>query len=124
MLDYYQDYYQGDLGGFDPRTEAYRRRTSRFQEMAAGDAPTDEALSTLNRLAGDIAHGFNDLLTTINGNSSLALRTLDPGHPVRQYLLEIQDAGERAASFTRQLLEFEAGSVLSRRLGEKSSAQA
>lgn len=104
MQDAYQVYYQGNLAGFDPRTEAYRRKTSRFQEMASGDAPTDESLSSLGQVAGGIAHGFNDLLTAINGNCSLALRALEADHPARRYLLEIQDAGEKAADFTRKLL--------------------
>lgn len=124
MQDTYQDYFQGNLVGFDPRTEAYRRRTSRFQEMASGDAPTDETLTTLNRLTGGIAHGFNDLLTAINGNCSLALRTLEEGHPARRYILEIQEAGEKAADFTRQLLAYDAPYGYGSQRGEKASAPA
>lgn len=124
MQDTYQDYFQGNLVGFDPRTEAYRRRSSRFQQMASGDAPTDEALTILNQVTGSIAHGFNDLLTAISGNCSLALRSLEEGHPARRYLLEIQEAGEKAADFTRQLLAFDPQADFDSRRGVKSSARA
>lgn len=65
-----------------------------------------QALSTAGRLASGIAHDFNNLLTAITGYSGLALSTLSTANPVRQDIEEIQRAGDRGASLTRQLLAF------------------
>lgn len=65
-----------------------------------------ERLDSIGKLAGSIAHDFNNLLTAIIGNADLALRALEPGHPVRADLAEILDVARRASSLTRQLLSF------------------
>ncbi|HXE58474.1 MAG TPA: ATP-binding protein, partial [Gemmatimonadales bacterium] len=58
------------------------------------------------RLAGGVAHDFNNLLTAMLGHADLVLAELPAGHPVRTDVEEIQRAGQRAASLTRQLLAF------------------
>jgi PAS domain S-box-containing protein len=65
-----------------------------------------QKLESLGRLAGGIAHDFNNLLTIINGYSDLLIRGLDPQHPLRRGLSEIQNAGTRGAELTQQLLAF------------------
>ncbi len=65
-----------------------------------------ERLDSIGKLAGSISHDFNNLLTAIIGNAEIALRTLEPDHPVRDDLLEILDVARRASSLTRQLLSF------------------
>jgi two-component system CheB/CheR fusion protein len=66
----------------------------------------------VGRLAGGIAHDFNNLLTGILGYSSLLVDTLADNAPAVQQVLEIQKAGERAASLTRQLLAYSRRQVL------------
>jgi CheY-like chemotaxis protein len=63
-------------------------------------------MESLGRLAGGIAHDFNNLLTVINGYSDWMLREIEPGHPLRERLVEVRGAGERCAELTQQLLAF------------------
>jgi PAS domain S-box-containing protein len=67
-----------------------------------------QKLESVGRLAGGIAHDFNNLLTVINGYSDVLIDELGPGThtDVLKHLDGIRQAGERAASMTRQLLAF------------------
>ncbi|HVJ20534.1 MAG TPA: PAS domain S-box protein [Polyangiaceae bacterium] len=71
-----------------------------------------QKMEAVGRLAGGVAHDFNNLLTVINGYSELALADLDVDHPLYGLLGEIQKAGERGSTLTRQLLAFSRRQVL------------
>jgi two-component system cell cycle sensor histidine kinase/response regulator CckA len=64
-----------------------------------------ERLEALGRLAGGVAHEFNNLLAVIGGFARHALSATD-SEPLRRDLTEISDATDRAAEITRQLLAF------------------
>ena len=70
-------------------------------------------MEAIGRLSGGIAHDFNNLLGVMIGYSQLFKRKLDPQSPLLEYAEEIQKAGERAASLTRQLLAFSRQQILS-----------
>ena len=60
--------------------------------------------------------GFNNLLTIINGYSGMLLEQLKVFDPLHPYALEIKNAGERAASLTKQLLAFSRKQVIEPRV--------
>ena len=62
-------------------------------------------------LAGGISHDFNNLLTVILGYCDIVIEEMGEG-PIREYVREIRNAGNRAATLTRQLLAFSRKSVL------------
>lgn len=65
-----------------------------------------QKMETVGRLAGGVAHDFNNMLTAIRGYAELARAGLDAEHPVVPDLEEIQRAGDRAAGLTSKLLTF------------------
>jgi two-component system cell cycle sensor histidine kinase/response regulator CckA len=71
-----------------------------------------QKMEAVGRLAGGIAHDFNNLLTIITGYSDLALAKTSPHDPLHNDLNEINDAGQRAAALTRQLLTFSRQQVI------------
>ncbi|GEJ57937.1 ATP-binding response regulator [Anaeromyxobacter diazotrophicus] len=71
-----------------------------------------QRLEGIGRLAGGIAHDFNNILSVVLSCASFALDAVREGEPLREELLEIQRAGQRAAALTRQLLAFSRKQVL------------
>jgi signal transduction histidine kinase len=64
-----------------------------------------QKLAAVGRLAGGIAHNFNNLLTTITCMTDMLMQEA-PDSKTRADLAEIKKAGDRAALLTRQLLAF------------------
>jgi two-component system, cell cycle sensor histidine kinase and response regulator CckA len=63
-------------------------------------------MEAVGRLAGGVAHDFNNVLTIIRAQTEFLLADLAANDSRRSDVLEIQSAADRAAAFTRQLLAF------------------
>ena len=77
------------------RADAVRAQTQQAQKMEA-----------IGRLAGGVAHDFNNMLTVILGQAELALAHVDVQSRLGTALSHIQRAGQHSADLTRQLLGF------------------
>lgn len=83
------------------KTEALGQQLLRIQKMEA-----------VGRLAGGVAHDFNNVLTVISGYSELLLAQFDGEEELEHDLKEIHQASTRGANLTRQLLAFSRMQVL------------
>ncbi|MCW3099670.1 MAG: sensor hybrid histidine kinase [Chthonomonadaceae bacterium] len=72
-----------------------------------------QKMESIGRLAGGIAHDFNNLLTAILGYAELAQMSLAPDAEEQSYIRNIEQAGNRAAELTAQLLTYARGQVMS-----------
>ena len=65
-----------------------------------------QKMQSIGRLAGGVAHDFNNMLNVIMGHTELALDCLSKDNPMRANLDEVLKAAQRSANLTRQLLAF------------------
>jgi signal transduction histidine kinase/ActR/RegA family two-component response regulator len=75
-----------------------------------------QKMESVGRLAGGVAHDFNNMLQAILGNAALALEDLPPDSPVREELEEIERSARRSADLTQQLLAFARKQTISPRV--------
>jgi PAS domain S-box-containing protein len=83
-----------------------RKRTQEEHKKLEEQLQVSRRMDAVGSLAGGVAHDFNNLLAVILSYTDFALETLREDDPLRDDLLEVKKAGERAAVLTRQLLAF------------------
>jgi PAS domain S-box-containing protein len=93
-----------------------RKLAEEKQAKAEEALHRSQKLEAIGRLAGGVAHDFNNVLGVITGHGELARKEIPEGHPSRRRLEHMLKAAERAAGLTRQLLAFSRKQVQEPRL--------
>ncbi|MFH0726441.1 MAG: response regulator [Pseudomonadota bacterium] len=83
-----------------------RKRVEAEKEKLQSQLLQAQKMEAIGRLAGGVAHDFNNMLSIIIGRSELARMKLDPSDPLYNELCEIEAIVNRSANLTRQLLGF------------------
>jgi PAS domain S-box-containing protein len=83
-----------------------RARAEEEKRALAARLHRAEKMEALGRLAGGVAHDFNNVLTTVVANVELARRSIAGGSEATECLDEVDRAAQTAADITRQLLSF------------------
>jgi len=83
-----------------------RKRTEEALHQSEEEFRQAQKMEAIGRLAGGLAHDFNNMLTAILGYSDILLNKLGEIDPLSKYPREIKKAAEQATSLTRQLLTF------------------
>lgn len=84
------------------------RENERLQRLEADRqaAIQGEKMEAVGRLAGGMAHWYNNLLTTVIGHAELGAMQAREGSAVQEGFSEIRNAADRAAALTHQLLAY------------------
>ncbi|MDY6831318.1 MAG: PAS domain-containing protein [Thermodesulfobacteriota bacterium] len=83
-----------------------RKQAEAEKEKLSAQLIQARKMEAVGRLAGGVAHDFNNMLNVIVGHAELALDETGPNDPVYETLSEILSAARRSAEITRQLLAF------------------
>ena len=83
-----------------------RKLAEMEREKLQGQLVQAQKMESIGRLAGGVAHDFNNMLQVIIGNASLALLDLPASSPLADVISEIEKSARRSADLTRQLLTF------------------
>ena len=89
---------------FNDTTE--RKRGEEERERLQAQLLQSQKLESVGRLAGGVAHDFNNMLQAILGYTEMALESVPPNGPLHEDLQETRKVALRAADLTRQLLAF------------------
>jgi PAS domain S-box-containing protein len=81
-------------------------RQQKAQEKLEAQLHQAQKMESVGRLAGGVAHDFNNMLGVILGYTELAKERVEPNTPLHTDLEKIQEAAQRSADLTRQLLAF------------------
>jgi signal transduction histidine kinase len=99
--------------GEESRSTPRLAETHRLMRHSEERPAQTQSMDAMGRLAGGIAHVFNNLLTAISFQTELAMSSLGVGDDAaRKHLREIEKVGQRGAALARQLLAFSGRQVL------------
>jgi len=95
------------LNGLEQRLlRKERKRAEAERDSLQEQLNHAQKMEAIGRLAGGVAHDFNNMLSIIMGYGEILLSKLPPGDPLRESVVEIVEAGKRSGALTRQLLAF------------------
>jgi PAS domain S-box-containing protein len=93
-----------------------RRQAEKELQERSDALRHSQKMEAVGRLAGGVAHDFNNLVTVIKGYCDLISLKLGPDNDLQDWFHEIKDSANRAASLTTQLLAFSRKQVLEPRV--------
>jgi signal transduction histidine kinase/DNA-binding response OmpR family regulator len=93
-----------------------RKRAEQDRERLQAQLLQSQKMESIGRLAGGVAHDFNNMLGVILGHVEMALEQVDPNQPLSADLQAIRRAAERSADLTGQLLAFARKQTISPRV--------
>lgn len=98
----------GEIGGLIVYTDVIteRKKAEEHRLSLQNQLQQAQKIESIGRLAGGVAHDFNNMLSIIMGHAELGLMKCDEKYPIYENLREIKNAAERSADLTRQLLAF------------------
>jgi PAS domain S-box-containing protein len=103
------------ISAVSPRKNFFATITSDITEIRRAEAEREklqtqltqaQKMESIGRLAGGVAHDFNNMLGVILGHVELALEETEDNHDLHADLKEIQNAAKHSADITKQLLAF------------------
>ena len=83
-----------------------RKKAEAEREKLQLQLNQSQKMESVGRLAGGVAHDYNNMLSIIIGYAEVALTKLAPEDPLYNDITEILEAGKRSSDITRQLLAF------------------
>ncbi len=83
-----------------------RKRDEEEREKLQAQLNQAQKMESVGRLAGGVAHDFNNMLTVILGQTEMALMNVTPTDPLHGRLRKIQESAGRSTELVRQLLAF------------------
>jgi len=99
---------RGTITGFLAlvRDVSDRKRAEEEKAQLQAQLLQSQKMDSIGRLAGGVAHDFNNMLSVILGYSELIQTQLNANDPIRNDVEQIEKAGRRAKDITQQLLAF------------------
>ncbi len=88
------------------RQKQARKRAEEERKTVEAQLIQAQRLESVGRLAGGVAHDFNNMLSVIMGHAELAMNQTSPSSPLLDHLRAIRYAAGNSADLTRQLLAF------------------
>jgi len=99
-----------------------RKRTEAERGRLQAQLVQAQKMESVGRLAGGVAHDFNNMLQVIIGQVDIALGLSGPQGPMGESLREIRDAAHRCSLLTRQLVTFARKQVVAPRILDLNAA--
>jgi PAS domain S-box-containing protein len=102
----YQDRQGNERTCIIARDISGRKQAEQEQKSLRQQFLQSQKMESMGRLAGGVAHEFNNMLSIINGYAEMMTDVLAPSEPLYDNAVKIQDAGKRSAVLIRKLLAF------------------